>query len=65
MAKKSTGDRWLVAELSIKVPALTPEGRDALVGWMKATTFAIEKFKCDDSWSWSQPKRKYKLKVGY
>ena len=29
--KKNDHDRWLMAELSIKVPALTPQGRDALV----------------------------------
>jgi hypothetical protein len=63
MAKAS--DRWTMAELHICVPALTSNGRDALVRWLRERASAIEKFECMDSYSWNQPNRKYRLKVGY
>lgn len=64
MARRES-DRWIVADLSIHVPALTPEGRDALVAWLRDRATKLEQFKCDNSYSWNQPNRKYRLKVGY
>jgi len=60
-----SSDRWVMAELRIHVPALTPQGRDALVAWLRDKAVRIEKFKCEDNYDWNQPDRLHKLKVGY
>lgn len=65
MARKPDAERWMVAELSIKVPALTPAGRDVLVTWLQERARALAAFKCENEYSWNQPARRYKLKVGY
>lgn len=57
-------DRWLMAEIRIHVPALTPEGRDTVVAFLRAKADKIAAAKCTDSYSWSQPDRLHKLKVG-
>lgn len=56
-------DRWLMAELSLFVPTLTLEGRDAVISWLRDTADKIEKKSCG-AYSFEQPDRKYKLKVG-
>jgi len=55
-------ERWLMAEINTHVPQLTKEGRDTLVEWLRSTANKIEGLKCDSRWS--QPLRKYSLRVG-
>jgi len=51
-----------MAEVNTHVPQLTKEGRDTLVEWLRSTANRIEMLKCDSRWS--QPLRKYSLRVG-
>ena len=58
--KKS--EQWLMGEVILVIPVLTKEGRNTIVAWLRATADKIEEKRCDNEWS--QPERKYRLKVG-
>jgi len=57
------GDKWLMGEITLYIRDLTPEGRDTIVSWLRATAEKIERKKCS-TYVFEQPERKFKLKVG-
>jgi hypothetical protein len=57
------GERFILAELRLIPLNLTPEGRDAIVSWLRNEAVKLERTKCGER-SWDQPLRLYRLRMG-